>query len=49
MQGKNRATLLGVHVGSMLLENRDFGEVPCRAAIKTIVARIARQTIVTSL
>jgi hypothetical protein len=43
MQGKNRATLLGVHVGSMLLDNREFGEVPCLAAIKTIVTRIARK------
>jgi hypothetical protein len=43
MQGKNRATLLSVQVGSVLLENRDFGEEPCRAAIKTIVTRIARK------
>jgi hypothetical protein len=43
MKGKNRATTLSVHVGSMLLENRDFGEVPCRTTIKTIVTRIARK------
>jgi hypothetical protein len=43
MQGKNRATLLSVQVGSVRLENRVFREVPYRVAIKTIVARIARK------
>jgi hypothetical protein len=43
MQGKNRATLLSVLVGSVLLENGEFREVPYRAAIKTMVMRIARK------
>ena len=43
MQEKNRATLLSVQVGSVLLENRVFREVPYRVAIKTIVACIARK------
>jgi len=43
MQGENRATLLGVQVGSVRLENRVFREVPYRVAIKTILKRIARK------
>jgi hypothetical protein len=42
-KGKNRATLLSVQVGSVLLENRVFREVPYRVAIKTILSRIARK------
>jgi hypothetical protein len=43
MQEKNRATLLSVQVGSVLLENRVFREAPYRVAIETIVACIARK------
>jgi hypothetical protein len=43
MQEKNRATLLSVQVGSVLLENRVFREVPYRLSIETIATRIARK------